>query len=256
MTNVLAIAQREIKAYFVSPLAYVVIGFFLGVTSLFFDLFVRSYAEASLQAGMNPYLAQQLNVHEGLIRPLYSNFHVIMLFIVPLISMRLLAEEKKQGTAELLLTAPIRTSELVLGKFGGALVFVTILMLLTAQYPLFLWISGAAPPLGAFVSAFLGALLLAAAFLSVGLFMSSLTENQIVAAVTCFVLLLVLWVIGYAGQLAGGALGGFLRAVSLTENTEDFSKGVIDTRNLIFFLSFVAFNLFLTQRAIESRRWR
>ena len=256
MKNIAAIAQREIRAYFVSPLAYVVIGFFLLVTGFFFDLFVRSYSMASVQAGMNPFLAQQLNIHDALIRPLYQNFHVILLFIVPLVSMRLLAEEKKQGTAELLLTAPIRTSELVLGKFLGSLIFIAILLLLTVQYPLFLLGAGAAPPFGSFISAFLGALLLAAAFLSVGIFMSSLTENQIVAAVTTFVLLLVLWVIGYAGQMAGGALGDLFRSISLTENTEDFAKGVIDTKNVVFFLSFVAFNLFLTQRAIDSRRWR
>jgi ABC-2 type transport system permease protein len=254
--NVIAIAQREVRAYFVSPLAYVVLGFFLAVAGLFFDLFVRSYSMASIQSGMNPFLAQQLNLHDALVRPLYQNFHVILLFIVPLVSMRLLAEEKKQGTAELLLTAPIRTSELVLGKFTGALAFLAILMFLTVQYPLFLWFSGARPPMGAFLSAFLGGLLLAAAFLSVGLFMSSLTENQIVAAVTCFVVLLVLWVIGFAGQMAGGAFESLFKAISLTENTEDFSKGVIDSRNLVFFLTFIAFNLFLTQRVLDSRRWR
>lgn len=256
MRTTIAIARRELYAYFVSPLAYVVIGFFLAVTGLFFDLFVRSYSQYTLQAGMNPYLAEQLNLHDALIRPLYSNFHVILLFIVPLVSMRLLAEEKKQGTAELLLTAPVKTSELVLGKFLGALSFLVIIMLLTVQYPLFLWISGSAPPLGAFLSAFGGACLLAGAFLSVGLFMSSLTENQIVAAVTCFVLLLVLWVIGFAGQMAGGKVETLFKAISLTENTEEFSKGVVDTKNVVFFLSFIAFNLFLTQRAVESRRWR
>jgi ABC-2 type transport system permease protein len=256
MRNVMAIAQREVRAYFVSPLAYVVIGFFLAVSGLFFDLFVRAYSNASLQAGMNPFMAQQLNLHDALIRPLYSNFHVILLFIVPLISMRLLAEEKRQGTAELLLTSPVKSSELVLGKYAGALVFILILMFLTAQYPLFLWSAGSVPPMGSFLAAFLGASLLAAAFLSVGLFMSSLTENQIVAAVTCFVILLVLWVIGFAGQFAGEKLGVLFRAMSLTENTEDFSKGVVDSKNLIFFLSFIAFNLFLTQRAVDSRRWR
>jgi len=254
--TVLAIAQRELRAYFVSPLAYVVIGFFLAVTGLFFDLFVRQYSRVSIEAGMNPYMAQQLNLHDALIRPLYANFHVILLFIVPLISMRLLAEEKRQGTAELLLTAPIRTYELVLGKFVGALGFLLVIMVLTVQYPLFLWGAGSAPPLGPFLSAFGGACLLAGAFLSVGLFMSSLTENQIVAAVTCFVILLVLWVIGFAGQLAGGKVETLLRALSLTENTQDFAKGVVDTKNVVFFLSFIAFNLFLTQRAIESRRWR
>jgi len=256
MRNVFAIAGREIRAYFVSPLAYVIIGFFLFVTGLFFDLFVRSYALAALQAGTNPFLAEQLNIHEALVRPLYQYLHIILLFVVPLLSMRLLAEEKKQGTAELLLTAPIKTSELVLGKYAGALTFVGVLMALTAQYPFFLWASGASPSLGPLLASILGALLLAAAFLSVGLFMSSLTENQIIAAVTSFVLLLILWIIGFAGEMAEGGAGSLLKAISLTENTEGFGKGVIDTQNLIFFVTFIAFNLFLTQRAIESRRWR
>ncbi len=256
MRNVLAIARRELGAFFGSPLAYVIIGFFLAGTALFFDIFVRMYAAASLQAGMNPLLAEELSVHEGLIRPLYQNFGFILLLVVPLLSMRLLAEEKKQGTAELLLTAPVRTSELVLGKYAGALGFLVVLMILTVQYPFFLWAWGATPPLGPFLSAFLGVLLLGAAFLSVGLFMSSLTENQIIAAVTSFVVLLVFWIIGFAGQVLGGRLEVLFRALSLIENVEDFSKGVIDTRHVVFFLTFIAFNLFLTQRAIDSRRWR
>jgi len=253
---VLAIAQRELRAYFVSPLGYVLIGLFLAIKGFFFYLFVWSYSEASLQAGSNPFLAEQLNIHTALIEPLYSNFNVILLLVVPLISMRLLAEEKKQGTAELLLTAPIKSSELILGKFAGALAFLTVLMLLTLQYPLFLWGAGTPPPVGPLLATLLGFLLLVTSFLSVGLFMSSLTENQIVAAVTSFVLLLILWVVGFAGQLAGGTLGELLRAISLTENMDDFLKGVIDTRNVVFFLTFIAFNLFLTQRAVESRRWR
>lgn len=256
MRNVAAIAGREMRAYFVSPLAYVIIGLFLFVTGFFFDLFVRSYAIAAMQAGTNPFMAGQLNLHDALIRPLYENLHVIMLLVVPLLSMRLLAEEKKQGTVELLLTAPIRTSELVLGKYAGALGFVLVLMLLTVQYPFFLWVSGSAPPVGPFLASILGALLLAAAFLSVGLFTSSLTENQIIAAITSFVLLLILWLVGFAGDIAEGPIGALLKSISLTENSEGFGKGVIDTQNVVFFLTFIAFNLFLTQRAIESRRWR
>jgi ABC-2 type transport system permease protein len=256
MRNVLAIADRELRAYFISPLGFVVIALFLGVTGLFFDLLVRSYADFTMQVAMNPIYADQLNLHDALVRPLYQNFHIILLLVVPLISMRLLAEEKKQGTAELLLTAPIRTSELVVGKYMGALGFLAILMILTAQYPLFLWVSDAPPPMGAFLSVFVGTSLLAAAFLSVGLLMSSLTENQIVAGVASFVSLLILWMIGWVGEFAGERAGQILQAISLTENTEDFSRGVIDTRNIVFFVTFIGFNLFLTQRAIDSRRWR
>jgi ABC-2 type transport system permease protein len=256
MRNVAAIATRELKSYFVSPLAYVVIALFLLVTGYFFDILVFLYSRASLQAGMNPFMAEQLNLHDGLIRPLYANLHIILMLVVPLVSMRLLAEEKRQGTAELLLTAPVKTSELVLGKYLGAMTFLAILIILTAQYPLFIWGAGAKPPLAAYLSAVLGALFLTAAFLAVGLLMSSLTENQIVAAVGSFVANLVLWLIHFMADRWPGKVGEFLESLSLLQNTEEFAKGVIDTRPVVFFAGFIAFSLFLTQRVLDSRRWR
>lgn len=256
MRNTLAIARRELGSFFASPLGYVIAGLFLLITGIFFYMIVRFYALDSMQAGMNPMLAERLDIHEGVVRPFYQNLGFIFLLVVPLLSMRLLSEEKKQGTAELLLTAPIRTHEIVLGKYAGALAFLLVLLVLTFQYPIFLSLSGATPPVGPLLSAFLGVLLLGAAFLSVGLFMSSLTENQIVAAICSFLVLLVFWMAGIVGQLAAGAAEGVFRSISLIENAEDFSKGIIDTRHVVFFASFIAFNLFLTQRSVDSRRWR
>lgn len=256
MNRVLAIAGRELRSAFSSPLGFVVIAIFLMLTGYFFDLYVREYALLSVQAGRNPMLAEHLNLHDGLIRPLYQSYAFFLLLVVPLISMRLLAEEKKQGTAELLLTAPLRTSELVMGKFLGALGYLTVLLLLTLQYPLFLWLSGSPPPAGSFFAAFLGTWLLGAAVLAIGLLMSSLTESQVIAAVSSLVAAVFFWVIGLMEVVVGPELGGVLASISLLENLDDLSKGILDTRNLVFFATFIAFNLFLTQRTVESRRWR
>ncbi len=256
MSRVLAIAGRELRSWFSSPLAFVVIAIFLFLTGLFFDLSVRDYARMSFEAARDPMLAEQMDLHNAIIRPLYQSFAFFLLLVIPLVSMRLLAEEVKQGTIELLLTAPVRTSELILGKFLGALGFLTILLLLTAQYPLFLRVSGSPPPAASFWSAFLGTWLVGAAVLSVGLLTSSLTENQVIAAVSCLVISIFFWVIGFADVLFGDEPGQLFRAVSLVENAEDLSKGVIDTANLVFFVTFIGFNLFLTQRSLESRRWR
>lgn len=256
MSRTMAIAGREMRAAFGSPLGFVIIAIFLVLTGFFFDLHVRDYAMMSLEAGRNPILAAQLNLHDGLVRPLYQTFAFFLLLVVPLLSMRLLAEEWRQGTAELLLTAPIRVSELVAGKYLGALGFLTVMLLLTLQYPLFLWIAGSPPPAGAFATAFLGTWLLGASVLAVGLLMSSLTESQVIAAVASLVTAVFFWVIGLMELAAGADFGRLFRALSLLENLQELSKGVIDTGNLVFFASFIAFSLFLTQRTIESRRWR
>lgn len=256
MRRALAIAGRELRAWFSSPLAFVMMAIFLFLTGLFFDLSVRDYARMTLVAARDPVLAEQMDLHNALVRPLYHSFSFFLIMITPLLSMRLLAEETRQGTLELLLTAPVRTSELVLGKFLGALGFLTILLALTAQYPIFLTLSGAAPPGAPFLLAILGTWLVGAAVLSVGLLTSSLTENQVIAAVSCLVISIFFWVIGFAKDLFPGGLGDLVRSISLMENVEDFSKGIFDTANLVFFASFVAFNLFLTQRSLESRKWR
>ena len=256
MTRILAIAGREMRSFFSSPLGFVVIAVFMLLTGYLFDVQVREYATFSLEAARNPAIAAQLNLHDGFIRPFYQTIAFFLMLVIPLISMRLLAEEKKQGTAEFLLTAPLRTSELVLGKFLGALGFLSVLLLLTGQYPLFLWLAGSPPPAGALLSAFLGTYLMGAAVLSVGLLMSSLTESQVIAGIAGILAAFFLWVIGFMEILVGEQAGQVFRAVSLLENMDDLSKGVIDTGNIVFFVTFAAFNLFLTQRAVESRRWR
>jgi len=258
MRNILAIMRRELKSYFVSPMAYIVLTFFLFIVGYFFLALVFSYSEASMRVAANPMWANQLNLHDIVIRNFYSTFGVIMLFVAPILSMRILAEEKRLGTAELLLTAPITTSQLVLGKYLGAFLFGALMLLLTFQYPLYLLFTGAALEMAPLLAVYLGTLLMVGAFLAVGLFSSSLSSNQIVAAIVAFVVCLFFWVVGFLGDVGGGGAGysDLLKAVSISEHYEDFLKGVIDTRSVVYYLAFIFFGLFLTSRVIDSARWR
>jgi ABC-2 type transport system permease protein len=170
--------------------------------------------------------------------------------------MRLLAEEKRSGTAELLFTYPLADWAIILGKFAAAFMIYLIFLAFTVSYSLaFCFMTRV--DLGALAAGYLGAVLLGASFLALGLFASSLTENQIIAGVVGFALLLLFWVIGWSQELGGGGvLARVIQFLSLAEHYENFSKGVIDTRDLVYWASFIFFFLFLTKRQLESRRWR
>jgi len=257
--NVLTIMKRELAAYFVSPMAYVIVTLFLFIVGwFFFRGLVLAYSFYSMQAMQNPMMAAQINIHDIVVRNFYSNFAVLMMFVAPFLSMRILAEERRQGTSELLLTMPITTGQLVLGKYLGVLAFGALILALTFQYPLYLSLMGAPPAWGPLGAVYLGSLLVVGAFLAVGLVASSLTSNQIIAAVTTFILCLVFWMIGFLGEVGGG--GGpyseLLKSLSINNHLEDFLKGVVDSGSVVFFLMFISFALFLTQRVVDSSRWR
>lgn len=257
MRNALAIAGKDIRSYFVSPIAYVVMtGFVLLGGWFFFNLLARFNFLVQMYGAMqNPQAMQQLNLNDFVIAPLLHNLSVVLVILIPVITMRAFAEEKRAGTYELLMTAPLSVTEIVIGKFLGAFVFVFLMVLLTGIYPAILLAYGN-PEVGVLLGGFLGLLLLATAFLSVGLLTSSLTQNQIIAAVSCLVILLLLYVISWPAETAGETMGAVLRYLSLTEHFGEMVKGVIDTRDLIYFVSVIALALFLTQRAVESLRWR
>lgn len=257
MRNILAIAAKDIRAQFVSPIAYVVLtGFLLLGGWFFFNLLARFNFLLNLYLSFrNPEAMARLNLNEFVIAPLLHNLSVILVILVPVITMRSFAEEKRSGTYELLMTSPLTVTEIVLGKFLGAFSFIFIMVLLTGIYPLILVIYGDPEP-GVILSGFLGLLLLATAFVSVGLLTSSFTENQIIAAVSCLVALLLLYVISWPADTAGETLGALLKYVSLTEHFGEMVKGVIDTRDLMYFGSVIVLALFLTQRSVESLRWR
>jgi len=199
----------------------------------------------------------QMNLNEMVMTPLLYNMTIVLLLMVPLITMRLFAEEKKLKTEELLLTSPLSVNSVVLGKYLAGLVFFLVMLALTAVYPLVLFQYGSPPPeSGSILAGYLGLFFLGAAFIAVGLFASSLTENQIVAAVICFVALLLFFIVGWPAESMGTAGGKVLEYLSLIDHFTDFSKGLIDSRHVVYFLSFILFALFITKRSVESMRWR
>jgi ABC-2 type transport system permease protein len=236
VTNTLAIAERELKGFFVSTVAWVIAAAFMAITGLLFAVILLNSNEASL-------------------RFLFSNLSVIFLFIAPFLTMRLLAEEIRLGTVELLLTNPVRDIEVVFGKFLGVLGFVLAMLAMTLYYPALLFIFGTPDP-GPLSTGYLGVVLQASAFLAIGLATSSATENQIVAAFLAFAINLMLWLSESLAQFVGSPLGPALKFLSITSHFSDFSRGVIDTSHLIFFLSVVAAALFLTYLSLQTRRWR
>lgn len=257
MRNAVTIAGKELRSYFVSPIAYVVLtGFLLLGGWFFFNLLSRfSFLLTIYSAMRNPEAQTRLNLNDFVIQPLLHNLSVVLVILVPVITMRSFAEERRSGTYELLMTSPLSIFEIVAGKFIGAFVFLLIMVGLTGIYPLILLLYGN-PEVGIVVSGYLGLLLLGTAFITVGLLTSSFTENQIIAAVTCLVLLLLLYVIAWPAETAGPVLGGVLKYLSLTEHFGEMVKGVIDTKDVVYFLSVIVLSLFLTQRSVESVRWR
>jgi ABC-2 type transport system permease protein len=232
----LAIAERELKSLFVSTVAWVIAAGFLAVSGLLFSVILLTSNEASL-------------------RYLISNLSVILLFVAPFLTMRLLAEENRLGTVELLLTNPVRDIEVVLGKFLGVMGFIVAMLAMTLYFPALLFIFGTADP-GPIVTGYLGVLLQAAAFAAIGLAVSSTTENQIVAAFLAFAINLDLWLSESVSQFVGPPIGAAMKFLSITSHFQDFSRGVIDTSHLIFFISLVAAALFLTYLSLQTRRWR
>lgn len=256
MRNVLTIINKELRAYFVSPIAYVVLtGFLLLGGWFFFNLLSRFNVLLSIYTQLQQGAEDQLNLNDFVIAPLMHNLSIILVILVPMITMRAYAEEKKGGTYELLLTSPIRTGEIVLGKFLASFLFVCVMLGMTGVYPAVL-IAFGNPEIGVIVAGYLGLLLLATSFVAVGLLASSFTENQIIAAVSGLVATLLLYIIGWPADTAGDVLGPILRYLSVTEHFAEMAKGLIDTKDLVYFASLILLSLFLTQRSVESLRWR
>lgn len=258
MRNVLTIIGKEFRSYFVSPIAYVVLtGFLLIGGWFFFNLLARFQQMLSMygQFQQGGAAANQLNLNQYVIAPLLQNLSVVLVILVPMITMRAYAEEKRNGTYELLLTSPLHTGELVLGKFLASFLFICLMIGLTGIYPVILLIFGN-PEVGVLFSGYLGLLLLATVFVAVGLLTSSFTENQIVATVSGFSATLLLYIIGWPADAAGPVLGPILSYLWITEHFAQMTKGVIETRALVYFLSLIVLAVFLTQRSVESLRWR
>ncbi len=253
MSNVLAIAQKELKSYFASPIAYIVIGLFALVFGYFFFVSLNYFIQASLQMGMPG--QGQINIHTMAIRPLFQNVAVVALFWLPLITMRTYSEEKRSGTIELLLTSPLTDTQIVVGKFLGALALYALMLAVTWIHIAILFVYGN-PEWKPIATGYLGLLLMGASFMSIGLLISSLTKNQIVAGMSTFAVLLLIWTLGWMTDSAGPTMQKVLSALSITDRFDDFSKGIISASHLVYYLSFITFGLFLTAKSVDSERWR
>lgn len=236
MKNIVAIATKELKTYFSSPMAYIVAVVFLVITGYFFGTSLSGpFPEASLRGFL-----------------LQGSF--ILVVIAPLLTMRLLAEEAKLGTLELLLTNPVRDLEVVIGKYISSVVVFAVMLALTLYYPLVLrWFGD--PDFGPILTGYLGFLLLGSSCLAVGLLASSFTSNQIVSAVVAFGILLIFWLIQQASSLVSGSIGDLIQYLSLPFHFSDFVFGVLDTLHVVYYASIIFICVFVTIRSVEARRW-
>ena len=255
MRNVIAIAEKELKSYFSSPIAYIAIGFFAFLYGYFYVAILQYFVRQSMQMNQLQGGPQALNINQVLIRQLLQNVTILILFIMPMVTMRTYSEEKRSGTIELLLTSPLTDLQIILGKFLGALALWATMLAVSLIHIGLLFVYGN-PEWKPIVTAYLGLLLLGGCFISVGLFISSLTKNQIVAGMVTFGVFLFLWVITWIGSFSGPTIDGLTQYLSIIDHYDDFGKGVLDTTHLIYYVSFITFGLFLTAKSVDSERWR
>ncbi|MBV9760570.1 MAG: ABC transporter permease subunit [Acidobacteriaceae bacterium] len=254
MRNIWTVCRRELYAYFVSPIAWVLLTIFAFLSGAFTYLISAAFLRASLEGQMSGQTFP-MNVNEQVIAPLFSNMAVVGLFLIPLISMRLFAEEKRQGTIELLVTSPVHDVEIIIGKWLSAvLMYGALLVVLLADYA-FLFVYGN-PDWKPVATGFLGILLQGGCLLAFGTFISTLTRNQIVAGAVGFALALVLWILNWTTSFGNSDTVQVLNYLSIVSHMDSFSRGVIDTKDLIYYVSMIFFGLFLTARSLESLRWR
>jgi ABC-2 type transport system permease protein len=254
MKNVLLICFKEFKGYFVSPIGYAVMALFALIFGVTFYTSTSQMVQMSFRAQM---MGQQqpMSVNEMIIRPLLGFAGTIALFLVPMITMRLIAEEKRHGTIELLLTSPVTDTDIILGKWLASLLLYVCTIGMSALNIAMLFIWGK-PDLKPVLVAYLGLLLQGACLLAIGIFFSSTTKNQIVAGGVTFFVSLLLYLLNYYTEFATGAFWQALNYLAIVTHMDNFSKGVIDSKDIVFYFSMIFFCLFLTHRAMESLRWR
>lgn len=255
MKNIWTIAKRDFRSYFTSPIAYVLIGGFLAIMGWMFFFSLQSFNEQNMQYQQFN-MGKPLSITERIVGPLYGNMNVIFLFIIPFITMRLFAEERKNHTLALLLTSPVTLTEIILGKFFSSLMLVSVMLITTLIYPAILFWTGN-PDGGAIFTCILGTFLLASSLLSIGILFSAMTENQIVAGALTFAASLLLWLISWGAYSAGPVWSDILMHVSIINHfMNSFALGVLNTVDVIYYLSFTFLGLFLTHRVLDSYRWR
>ena len=252
--NTWTIAKKELNSYFRSPIAYGVMAFFALIAGYFFYVavvyFVRRGIDSSMMGQSFP-----MDVNEFVVRPVFSNISVIGLFLIPMITMRLFAEEKRTGTIELLLTSPVSDLSIILGKWLGGMLLYVSMLLLSALSILVLFAFGK-PDWHPIAIGYLGLLLQGGAILAIGTFISNCTKNQIVAGVAGFAVALLLWVIDWVSGFETSVVARVLSYLSVLTHFDSFGKGVLDTKDIVYYVSVIFVGLFLTARSMESLRWR
>lgn len=257
MNNIWLVSRRELASYFFSPIAYVMLGAWTLIMGVFYSGSFLNYALISMQIMRNPRAAEQLNLTptSAVLGPVFSSTTVILLFVTPLLTMRLFSEEKREGTMELLLTYPLRDGEILAGKFLSALLMYMLMLILTLVYPITLsaFVEVEWPVVGA---GYLGMFLMGSSFLSIGLLASSLTSNQIVSAMVAFMILLVSFILDFLSGSASETIGAVLRHLSMGLHLRSFIQGVVDTRDVIYLVNVNILCLFLAMRSLEYYKWR
>ncbi len=252
MKNVLLISNKELKSYFASPIAYLLMAAFGLIFGFAFYVATRDFMQMSIQAQMQQ---QPMSVNDQIIRPLLGFASTIALFLVPMISMRLFAEEKRQGTMELLLTSPVTDNEIILGKWLGAVYLYLCVLGMSALNlaMIFLW---GKPDWKPVLIAYLGLILQGACLLAIGSFISSTTKNQIIAGGVTFFVCLLLWLLSWFTAYSTGPVSQVIGYLSIVTHFDNFAKGLLSMKDAIFYFSMIFFALFMTSRSLESLRWR
>ncbi|MFN7925015.1 MAG: ABC transporter permease subunit [Bryobacteraceae bacterium] len=254
MSNVWTICKKELKSYFASPVAYGLMVFFAIISGYIFWAATAFFVQMGMQSQMMG-RGMPMDVNESVVRPLLMNVSVFGLFLIPMITMRVFAEEKRQGTIELLTTSPVTDVEIILGKFLAAWMMYGCLLGISLLNIVILFLYGK-PDLKPVLVGLLGLLLQGGCLLAIGTFISSCTKNQIVAGAGTFAISLLLWILSWASSFETSTAGKVMSYLSVVEHYEPFSKGVLNLKDAVFYLSFIFFGLFLTARSMESLRWR
>jgi ABC-2 type transport system permease protein len=255
MRNIFTIYRKELQSYFNSPIAYMVMALFGLLAGYFFYIYVAIFVDRSAQSQMMGQRGFPMDVNEWVIRQLLSNLSVIGLFMIPMLTMRLFAEEKRSGTIELLATSPIRDTEIIVGKWLAALTLYAAVLGISGLSVATLFLYGK-PDVAPILTGYLGLLLQGGSLLAIGTFISTLTKNQIIAAFATFAVSLLLWVLDWVSAYETAAWAKVVGYMSVITHFESFAKGVVDMKDVIFYLSLTFFGLFLTARSMESLRWR
>ena len=258
--NVAAIFQKEWRHYFGSPIAWVALFVWTLLFGIFFSFGFTFFLEMSMRASQQAMQyggPTRLSINEMLIQPILQNMAVVALFIAPMLTMRLFAEEKRQGTIELLATSPLSDLQVVMGKFLAAAALYFLMLLAGLINVVLIWTyADTTPEWRPVASGTLGLFLLGCCFLAMGTFVSTLTRNQIVAGILSFCLFLGMWTLGWADSPTAGSVMKVVAYLGVTTHLEDLAKGVVDLKDIVFYLSVITFGLFLAHQSVESQRWR